>query len=70
MEAKFDLDTLPYHYTSSEVHLSSVAGAGGGGLAEVSIMLKNAQLAIANALVLLTIIFLLLGQHPTPTKKK
>jgi len=52
------------------VHLSSVAGAGGGGLTEVSIMLENAQLAIANALVLLTIIFLLLGQHPTPTKKK
>jgi hypothetical protein len=32
-------------------------------------MLKNAQLAIANALVLLTIIFLLFGQLPTPTKK-
>jgi hypothetical protein len=32
-------------------------------------MLENAQLAIANALVLLAIIFLLFGQHPTPTKK-
>jgi hypothetical protein len=32
-------------------------------------MLENAQLAIANALVLLAIIFLLFGQHPTPSKK-
>ncbi len=29
---------------------------------------KNTQLAIANALVLLAIIFVLFGQHPAPKK--
>jgi hypothetical protein len=31
-------------------------------------MLENAQLAIANALILLAIIFMLFGQRPTPKK--
>jgi hypothetical protein len=31
-------------------------------------MLENAQLAIAKALVLLTIIFMLFGQRPAPKK--
>jgi hypothetical protein len=35
---------------------------------KVSIALKNAQLAIANALALLAIIFVLFGQCPAPKK--
>ncbi len=38
------------------------------GFTKVSIVLENAQLAIANDLVLLTIIFLFFGQRPTPEK--
>jgi len=57
--------TLPYHYTS-EVHLSSVACA--GGLTEVSIMLENAQLAIANALVLINKLLNKLSQFLLCTK--
>ncbi len=37
-------------------------------LIKVSIALENAQLSIANALVLLAIIFVLFGQRPTPKK--
>ncbi len=39
------------------------------GFTKVSIALENAQLAIANALVLLTIIFVLFGQRYAPKKK-
>jgi hypothetical protein len=35
---------------------------------KVSIALENVQLAIANDLVLLAIIFVLFGQHTTPKK--
>ncbi len=38
------------------------------GFAKVSIALENAQIAIANTLVLLAIIFVLFGQCPAPKK--
>jgi hypothetical protein len=38
------------------------------GFLKVSIVLENAQLAIANALVLLAIIFVFFGQRPAPKK--
>jgi hypothetical protein len=38
------------------------------GFTKVFITLENAQLAIANALVLLAIIFVLFGQCPAPKK--
>jgi hypothetical protein len=38
------------------------------GFMKVSIVLENAQLAIANALVLLAVIFVLFGQRPAPKK--
>jgi hypothetical protein len=40
------------------------------GITKVSIALENAQLAIANALVLLAIIFVLFSQRYTPKKKE
>jgi uncharacterized membrane protein len=40
------------------------------GFTKVSIALENAQLAIANALVLLAIIFVLFGQRYAPKKKE
>ena len=39
-------------------------------MTKVSIALQNAQLAIANALVLLAIIFVLFGQWNAPKKKE
>jgi hypothetical protein len=48
--------------------ISAVASA--IGFTKVSIALENAQLAIANALVLLTIIFVLFGQRYPPKKKE
>ena len=38
------------------------------GFTKVSTVLENAQLAIANALILLAIIFVLFGQCPIPKK--
>jgi hypothetical protein len=38
------------------------------GFTKFSIVLENAQLAIANALVLLAIIFVLFGHRPAPKK--
>jgi hypothetical protein len=38
------------------------------GFTKVSIVLENTQLAIANALVFLAIIFVIFGQHPAPKK--
>ncbi len=61
MELKFEL------YTALTVKcISAVVCA--IGFMKVSIALENAQLAIANALVLLAIIFVLFGQHPAPKK--
>jgi len=48
--------------------ISAVASA--IGFTKVSIALENAQLAIANALVLLTIIFVLFSQRYPPKKKE
>jgi hypothetical protein len=61
MELKFELDTA-----LTVKYISAVACA--LGFTEVSIALKNAQLAIANALVLFAIIFMLFGQHLAPKK--
>jgi hypothetical protein len=61
MELKFELDT-----TLTVKCISTVACA--LGFTKVSIPLKNAQLAIANALVFFAIIFVLFGQRPTPKK--
>jgi hypothetical protein len=61
MELKFELNTA-----LTVRCISAVACA--LGFTKVSIVLKNTQLAIANALVLLAIIFVLFGQHPTPKK--
>ncbi len=61
MELKFELDTA-----LTVKCISAVACA--LGFMKVSIVLKNTQLAIANALVLLAIIFVLFGQCPTPKK--
>jgi len=54
MELKFELDTA-----LTVKCISAVASA--IGFIKVSIALENAQLAIANALVLLAIIFVLFG---------
>jgi hypothetical protein len=62
MELKFELDT-----TLTVKCISAVACAPLG-FTKVSIVLKNAQLAIANALVLLAIIFVLFGQRHAPKK--
>jgi hypothetical protein len=61
MELKFELNTA-----LTVKCISAVACA--LGFTKVSIMLKNAQLAIANALVLLAISFVLFGQRPTSKK--
>jgi hypothetical protein len=61
MELKFELDPALTMKCTSAV-------ACGLDFMQVSIALKNAQLAIANALALLAIIFVLLGQRPAPKK--
>jgi hypothetical protein len=61
MELKFELDTA-----LTVTCISAVACA--LGFVKVSIVLQNAQLAIANALGLLAIIFVLFGQLSTPDK--
>jgi hypothetical protein len=61
MELKFKLNTA-----LTVKCISAVACA--LGFTKVSIMLKNAHLAIANALVLVAVIFVLFGQCPTPKK--
>jgi hypothetical protein len=61
MELKFELDTALIVNCISAVVCAL-------GFTKVSIALENAQLAIANALVLLAIIFVLFGQRPTPKK--
>jgi hypothetical protein len=61
MELKFELDT-----TLTVKCISAVACT--LGFTKVSIALANAQLVIANALVLLAIIFVLFGQCPAPKK--
>jgi hypothetical protein len=61
MELKFELDTA-----LTVKCICNVACA--LEFPKVSIVHKNAQLAIANALVLLAIIFVLFGQHPAPKK--
>ena len=63
MELKFELDTA-----LTVKCISAVASA--IGFTKVSIALKNAQLAIANALVLLAIIYVLFGQRYAPKKKE
>jgi hypothetical protein len=63
MELKFELDTaLTVKYIT---HVRSAIL-----FTNVSIALENAQLAIANTLVLLTIIFELVSQHYAPKKKE
>ena len=63
MELKFELDTaLTVKCISAVV---SVVG-----FTKVSIALGNAQLAIASALVLLAIIFVLFGQQYAPKKNE
>jgi hypothetical protein len=61
MELKFELNTA-----LTVKCISAVACA--LGFTKVSIVLQKPQLAIANALVLLTIIFVLFGQRPAPKK--
>jgi hypothetical protein len=61
MELNFEFDTA-----LTVMCISTVVCA--LGFTKVSITLKNAQLAIANALVLLIIIFVLFGQCPAPKK--
>ncbi len=61
MELKFECNTA-----LTVKCISAVACA--LGFTKVSIMLENAQLAIANALVLLAIICVLFRQCPTPKK--
>jgi hypothetical protein len=61
MELKFELDTALTVKCISAVMCAL-------GITKVSITLKNAQLAIANALVLLALIFVLFGQRPAPKK--
>ena len=61
MELKFELNTALTVKCISAVECAL-------GFTKVSITLENAQLAIANALVLLAIIFVLFGQCPAPKK--
>jgi hypothetical protein len=61
MELKFELDSA-----LTVKCISAVACA--HGFTKVSIALENTQLAIANALVLLAINFVLFGQLPAPKK--
>ena len=61
MELKFELDTALTVKCISAVVCAL-------GFTKVFIALKNAKLAIANALVLLAIIFVLFGQRPAPKK--
>ncbi len=61
MELKFELNTA-----LTVKCISAVACA--LGFTKVSIALANTQLAIANNLVLLAIIFVIFGQRPTPKK--
>ena len=63
MELKFELDT------ALTVRCIS-AGASVIGFTKVSIALENTQLAIANTLVLLAIIFVPFGQRYAPKKKE
>ncbi len=63
MELKFELDTA-----LTVRCISAVASA--IWITKVSIAQQNAQLAIANALVLLAIIFVLFGQRNAPKKKE
>jgi hypothetical protein len=63
MELKFELDTALTVKCIAAV--ASVIW-----FTKVSIALENAQLAFANALVPLTIIFLLFGQRYAPNKKE
>jgi hypothetical protein len=61
MELKFELNTA-----LTVKCISAVACA--LGFTKVSVALANAQLAIANTLVLFAIIFVIFGQRPTPKK--
>jgi hypothetical protein len=61
MELKFEVDTALTVKCISAVMCAL-------GFTKVSIVLENAQLAIANALVLLAIIFVLFGQCPASKK--
>jgi hypothetical protein len=61
MELKFELNTA-----LTVKCISAVACA--LGYTKISIAFEKAQLAVANALVYLTIIFVLFGQRPTPKK--
>jgi hypothetical protein len=61
MELNFELDTALTVKCISAVVCAL-------GFTKVSITLANAQLAIANALILLAIIFVLFGQCPIPKK--
>ena len=61
MERKFELDTALTAKCIPAV--SAIAG-----LTFMSTMLKSEQLALANAIVLLAIIFVLFGQRPAPKK--
>jgi hypothetical protein len=61
MELKFELNTALTVKCISAVMCALE-------FTKVSIALESAQLAIGNALVLLTIIFALFGQRPTPKK--
>ncbi len=59
IELKFELDTA--------LTVNCIPAIGCAlGFTKVSIMLQNNQLAIANTLVLLGIIFVLFGQRPAP----
>ncbi len=59
MELKFELDTALTMKCISAVMCALE-------FKKVSIALENTQLAIANTLFLLAIIFVLFGQHPAP----
>jgi hypothetical protein len=61
LELKFELDTALIVKCISSVTCAL-------GFMKVSIVLENAQLAIAKALVLLAIIFVLFGQRPASKK--
>jgi hypothetical protein len=61
MELKFELNTA---LTVKCIYAVACALQ----FTKVSILLKNAQLAIANAFVLPAIIFVLFGQPPAPKK--
>ena len=64
MELKFELDTALITVKCISAVVSAIR------FTKVSIALENAQLAVANTLVLHAIIFVLFGQQYAPTKKE